>query len=228
MHTVSTTGGFAIDDGHHHHHANQAGEAAPAPAKPHHADMAVPLGPTAVPTFDAVFVTEYPKMVALAAAVSGRRDSAEDLAQEAMTRLHRNWSRIQGFQSPGAWVRRVTINLALSQRRRLANEAKARLRLRSTPPRRLAPTAAEHEPVWQAVARLPGKQRAVVALRYLEDRSIDDIADVLQIAPSTVRVHLHRAGESLRQQLGDFDPRPLGAVDQPGTPTTRRPGSEHR
>lgn len=204
MHTVSTQGGPAISNGHSRPDRGQV----------EYADTATPLGPTAVPTFDAVFVDEYPKMVALAAAVSGRRTFAEDLAQEAMTRLHRNWGRIQGFQAPGAWVRRVTINLALSQRRRLANETKAKLRLRSAPVDDRPPsTHAEHQPVWEAVAALPGKQRAAVALRYLEDRSIDEIADVLEIAPSTVRVHLHRAAQTLRERLPDFDPRPLTTHD---------------
>ncbi len=157
-------------------------------------------------SFEDLFVVEYPKMVALAAAVSGSRLLAEDTAQEAMLRLSRNWAKVQGLQSPGGWLRRVTINLALSNRRRLATEARYKLRVvRSSfsPP----PTAAEHEPVWLAVAALPGKQRAAIALRYLEDRSINEIADILDIAPSTARVHLHRGRQALRNQLEDFDPR---------------------
>ena len=47
----------------------------------------------------------------------------------------------------------------------------------------------------------PRQQRAVVALRYLEDRSVDDIARTLEISASTVRVHLSRGRESLRQTL---------------------------
>lgn len=86
-----------------------------------------------VPTFDAMFVAEYPKMVALASAVCGSRAHGEDIAQEAMSRLNRNWTRVQGFGKPGAWVRRVTINLALSQKRKLISEAKAVLRLRRHP-----------------------------------------------------------------------------------------------
>ncbi len=164
-----------------------------------------------VPSFEALFVEEYPKMVALAAAVSGSRTFAEDLAQEAMQRLNRDWSKVQGYQSPGAWLRRVTINLALSQRRRFANEAKAKLRLSPITADALPQSAAEHEPVWQAVAELPRKQRAAIALLYLEDRSIDEIADILDVAPSTVRVHLHRARQTLRDQLPGFDPGPRSA-----------------
>lgn len=155
----------------------------------------------AVVSFDALFVAEYPKMVALAAAVSGSRAHAEDVAQEAMTRLNREWAKVQGFDKPGAWLRRVTINLAISQKRRFLSEAKALLRLGPT----IDPTLPEPAPadaaVWSAVAALPGKQRAAVALRYLEDRSVDDIADILDISPSTARVHLHRARETLRDRL---------------------------
>jgi len=170
-----------------------------------------------VPSYEALFVDEYPKMVALAAAVSGSRTFAEDLAQEAMLRLDRNWVKVQGFESPGAWVRRITINLALSHRRRLANEAKAKLRLAVTPST-LATAGAEHEPVWKAVAALPRNQRAAVALHYLEDRSIAEIADILEISPSTARVHLHRGRQTLRDQLPDFDPRPQSGPLQPPGP----------
>lgn len=153
-------------------------------------------------SFDSLFVTEYPKMVALAAAVSGSRLHAEDIAQEAMTRLDRNWAKVQGYGKPGAWVRRVTINLALSQRRKLAAEAKAVLRLGRKQPG-LPPAPPEDAPVWKAVAELPKQQRAVVALRFLEDQTIDEIANILDIAPSTARVHLHRARQTLRDRLDE-------------------------
>ncbi len=153
-----------------------------------------------VASFDAIFVDEYPKMVALAAAVSGSRLHAEDIAQEAMSRLDRNWAKVQGLTKPGAWVRRVTINLALSQRRKLVAEARAIFRLGAAEPA-LPPAPADDAPVWQAVAELPKQQRAVVALRFLEDRTIDEIADILDISPSTARVHLHRARQALRDRL---------------------------
>ncbi len=156
-------------------------------------------------SFEDLFVVEYPKMVALAAAVSGSRLLAEDTAQEAMFRLSRNWAKVQALQSPGGWLRRVTINLALSNRRRLATEARYRLRI-DLPTIGPPPTEAEHEPVWQAVAALPGKQRAAIALHYLEDRTINEIASILDIAPSTARVHLHRGRQALRDQLEHFDP----------------------
>ncbi|MGI9623006.1 MAG: RNA polymerase sigma factor [Acidimicrobiales bacterium] len=162
------------------------------------AQLAPPI--QAVPSFEALFVDEYPKMVALAAAVAGSRTHSEDIAQEAMARLDRNWAKVQGYESPGAWLRRITINLATSRRRRASTEARALLKL-GAPEVHLEPAEPSDEHVWTIVRQLPKNQRAAVALRYLEDRSIDEIADILEISPSTARVHLHRAKQTLRHRL---------------------------
>ena len=160
----------------------------------------------AVPTFDALFVAEYSKMVALAGAVSGSRAHAEDIAQEAMSRLSENWTKVQGFDKPGAWVRRVTINLALSRKRKLVSEAKALMRI-GAPEATIPPLPVEDAGVWAAVAGLPKQQRAVVALHFLEDRTFNEIADILEISPSTARVHLHQARQSLHDRLQQEDVR---------------------
>lgn len=149
--------------------------------------------------FDAFFRRERVGLVALAAAVSGSHLAAEDLAHEALTRAYQRWDRLVEYDKPGAWVRRVTINLALSSRKRLANEAKARLRLRAEPT--MAPAPEIHDDVWAAVKQLPGKQRAAVALHYLEDRSTAEIAEVLDCAEATARVHLHRGRQALGEML---------------------------
>ena len=93
-------------------------------------------------------------MVAVAFAISGSSVAAEDIAQEAMVRAHRRWDQISQYDKPGAWVRRVTINLARSAFRRNALELRARLRLG----RRLDPIpepAAEDMRIWKAVSLLP-------------------------------------------------------------------------
>lgn len=154
------------------------------------------------PTFESVFVAEYPAMVALAAAVMGRRDQAEDVASEAMSRLNAHWGKVGSYDKPGAWLRRVTINLALSRRRRLVRELRTRARLaQTTSPATMAPAPSAHQAIWDAVASLPKQQRAAIALHYLEERTIDEIAETLQIAPATARVHLHRARQTLRTTI---------------------------
>lgn len=149
--------------------------------------------------YDRFYRRELPAMVALAAAITGSTVAAEDLAQEALLRAYRNWDRVGTYDKPGAWLRRVTVNLALSTRKRMTAELRARLRLAG--PTALQPHPSDHDHVWSAVARLPGNQRAAVALHYLEDRSVADIAEILDCSPSTARVHLHRGRAALASLL---------------------------
>jgi DNA-directed RNA polymerase specialized sigma24 family protein len=59
---------------------------------------------------------------------------------------------------------------------------------------------------WAAVRALPERQMACVALHYLEDRSVAEIAEVLDCKAATVKVHLHRARQALAQRLGALEP----------------------
>ena len=79
--------------------------------------------------FDDFYLTEYAGVVGLAYALSGSRWAAEDLAQEAFLAAHRSWDRIARYDQPGAWVRRVVANLAVSAFRRRVAEAKALARV---------------------------------------------------------------------------------------------------
>lgn len=153
--------------------------------------------------FEDFFRKEYPAMVALAAAVSRSPHTAEDLAQEAMLRARRHWDRIGAFDMPGAWVRRVTINLALNNQRRVAREARTRLawwerREPAEPPQPFDPRLLD------ALNALSPHQRAAVSLHYLEDRSTSEIANILGCSESTARVHLHRGRQALANHLGDL------------------------
>jgi RNA polymerase sigma factor (sigma-70 family) len=153
-------------------------------------------------SFDAFYQREFRRLAVLAAAVAGDRSSAEDIAQEALTRAHRRWDSVGVMDKPGAWARRVTINLASSQRHRRTIELKAKLRLGARREPTLPATADPDNEVWAAVKALPGNQRAAMALRYLEDRTIEEIAEILECAPSTARVHLHRGRAALAENFG--------------------------
>lgn len=154
-------------------------------------------------SFRDFYMREFPVMVALAHSISGSRAAAEDLAQEAMIRAHRDWDTVGAYDKPGAWLRRVTINLSSSFVRRRAIEARARLRMAADRLEALPPEPRDEDRIWKAVRSLPGKQRAAVALHYLEDLDIEEIAEVLECAPSTARVHLHRGRQKLAKLLDD-------------------------
>lgn len=148
---------------------------------------------------DAFYRREYGAMVALAAAVSGSGAIAEDLAQEALIRAHRAWPKISRYDKPGAWLRRITINLASNARRRRVTERRSKIRL--VPEASTAEIELRDDGVWAAVADLPPKQRAAVALFYLEDRPVAEIADILGCAVNTAKAHLYQGRATLARRL---------------------------
>jgi RNA polymerase sigma-70 factor (ECF subfamily) len=154
----------------------------------------------ALESFNAFFDTEYRRVVGLALVLCGRQSIAEECAQDAFVAAFRNWDRVESYDDPGAWVRRVVANLATSTLRRRTREVRAlaRIALRREPANDAG--AFDHE-FWALVRDLPRRQAQCCALHYLEDRPIAEIAAVLGIAPATVRVHLHEARATLAARL---------------------------
>ena len=150
-------------------------------------------------SFDDFYRLEFPAMVALASTLVGR--SAEDVAQEAMIRAHDRWDTVSTYDNPGTWVRRVTINLATSTLRRRATRIRKAGRLLEGIPTVTWETRFDDD-LLEALASLSRNQKAAVVLHYLEDRPVSQIADILDCAPSTAKVHLHRGRQALAQRLG--------------------------
>lgn len=161
--------------------------------------MSVTNDPQVV-SFEAFYRSEYRSMVALAAAVSGSTVHAEDLAQEALWRAHNEWVRVCAYDKPGAWLRRTTINLATNARRSMRRELGAVLRLKKTIT--TVEIALTDDAVWAHVAKLPPRQRAAIALFYLEDRSVEDIAEIMECSSNTAKAHLHHGRQALATALG--------------------------
>jgi len=151
--------------------------------------------------FDEFYRDEYRAVVGLAYALSGSRTASEDIAQDAFVAAHRDWERIGRYDNPGAWVRRVVANLSVSLFRTKVREAKALTRLRGRT-QAIPAMPPEDAEFWKAVRSLPKRQAQAIALHYLEDRSVADIAATLGCTESTVRVHLHKGRASLARRLG--------------------------
>lgn len=166
----------------------------------------------AVPTedgFRAFFVDEHPRLVAMVAALSGDRGHAEDVAQEALLRAYRRWDTVGRYDRPGAWTRRVALNLATSARRRRTSERRAVVRLTARPTAIPADPVADpviSSEVWAAVRTLPRQQAAALALYYLADESVAALAASLGCAPGTAKAHLHQGRAALARILGEPDP----------------------
>jgi RNA polymerase sigma-70 factor (ECF subfamily) len=150
-------------------------------------------------SFEAFYRCELSGLVAFARALSGSA-AAEDIAQDAMLAAYRRWDLVGGLDAPGAWVRRVCANRAVSTLRRRQVEARALLRLGSRRSE-AEPDAAEHRAFWAEVRRLPRRQAQVVALHYVYDLGIAEIAMTLDCAEGTVKVHLSRARAALSSRF---------------------------
>lgn len=151
-------------------------------------------------SFEAFYAREVAAVVGLAYVLSGSRIGAEDLAQEGFLAAYRNWDKIARYDDPGAWVRRVVANRAVSGFRRRTAEAKAIVRLRSA--RHYVPEIpAESDVLWQEVRRLPVRQRQAIALRYLDSCATEEIARILECSENTVKTHLKRGTDKLARKL---------------------------
>ena len=153
--------------------------------------------------FEEVYLREFPRVFALAYALSGSRWAAEDIAQDAFVVAHHQWGRIAGYDDPGAWVRRVAANLAVSAVRRRLAEARALVRLagRTREPS-YAALPGEDGDFWRAVRRLPRRQAQVVALVVLQDLSTAEVASTLGCSQRMVQTPLQKARAPLAVRLG--------------------------
>ncbi|REE96994.1 SigE family RNA polymerase sigma factor [Thermomonospora umbrina] len=129
---------------------------------------------------------------------------AEDLVQETLAKVYRSWRRVRQAESPAAYSEAMLVRTFLSFRRR---------RSASERPTGAVPERAEAaDPIGGAalrvtllngLAQLPPKDRAVLVLRYWEDRSVAETAAALHLSAGAVRNRSMRALERLRDLLGD-------------------------
>ncbi len=133
-------------------------------------------------------------------AIVGDWQRAEDITQDAFERCYARWRRVSKLDRPGAWVRRVAINAAISAQRRNVNEKRALARIEANGAAvssDLAQPLADQQ-IWDAVRALPKEQAAAVALHYVADLSIDDIAETMHLSVPAVKSLLYRARGTLR------------------------------
>lgn len=133
--------------------------------------------------------------------LAGDWASAEDLLQTTLTKTYLAWKRLGGIEAVEAYARRVLVNTATSWwRRRWHGE-----RPTEVLPERPSPDGtaqhAERDALWRHVRSLPARQRAVLVLRFYEDLSEAQTADLLDISIGTVKSQTARALKTLRKRL---------------------------
>ncbi|MEV5384481.1 SigE family RNA polymerase sigma factor [Streptomyces sp. NPDC052721] len=162
---------------------------------------------TAAADFEEFVNACSPRLLRFAWLLTGDAHLAEDLLQTALAKVWPKWPRISGEHSE-AYVRKTIVHTHASWwQRRWRGEI---------PYGELPDTAATGSDAFsalhsdhalaQAMRQLPKRQRAVIVLRYFEDMSVEDTAEVLGCSPGTVKSQASRAVRALRKTLLDKEP----------------------
>ncbi|HKW73613.1 MAG TPA: sigma-70 family RNA polymerase sigma factor [Candidatus Dormibacteraeota bacterium] len=167
--------------------------------------------------FRQLYDQEYTAVYRAIRAVVLDSAAAEDLTQEAFVRAYRARNRYTPTAPPGAWLRRIGINLAIShlRRQKLARFLPARLYV--APDRRDYDRAEARDVVEKALTALSPKLRAAVVLHYYEGLTREEIADVLGVPAGTVASRIAKAVAIMRKNMA--------SDQQPETERSRSEGA---
>lgn len=146
---------------------------------------------------ETLFRAHYPRLVRALTIVSGSQETAADAVQEAFVKAHLHWRRVQRYDDPVGWIRRVAINKLRDEHRRSGRKDRAMEKLQAD--------ARPDQHDWTTgpdavalLAELPRQQRLAMALFYVENLSILEVAGLLEISEGAVKFHLHQGRERLR------------------------------
>lgn len=169
--------------------------------------MNEPVEISVVDDIDALFRAHYSRLVRTLTVVCGDREMADDAVQEAFVAAHLRWRRLQGYDDPVGWIRRVAINKLRDGHRRRTRKDRAVQRLATASPRlpddptpELAGGADDGDTMLALLAGLPRQQRLCVALFYVDGLSVAEVADALELSEGAVKFHLHQGRNRLRGQ----------------------------
>lgn len=142
----------------------------------------------------------------LAYLLTGQRELAEDLVQEAFIKVSGRFADLRDHAAFGGYLKRTVVNLANSTFRRRGIE-RAYLERHGAMLRPVSdgPDLGARDELWRALQRLPERQRAALVLRYYEDMSEEQIASTLGAARGTVKSWISRGLDGLRMRVAGED-----------------------
>ncbi len=150
--------------------------------------------------FEMLLAAYQDKVFRLCYSMLGDRAQAEDAAQESFLRIWKSMDRYRGESSIGTWIFSITRNVcltAISKRRQSAPLEDADHGEPEAPDRQ--------RDIVRLVGELPENYRQVVMLFYMEERSYEEVARMLDLPMGTVKTHLHRARQQLATMIKEAD-----------------------
>jgi RNA polymerase sigma-70 factor (sigma-E family) len=160
----------------------------------------------AYPSFASYVRARRPVLLRTARSLTANQCDAEDLLQTALTKTYVAWERIEDHRALDGYVRRALVNTRTSQWRKRKVDEFSCDELPEPQPMPGAPDPAEQQALrdamWRAISKLPARQRAMVVLRYYEDLSEAQTAEVLGVSVGTVKSAVSRALGKLREDPG--------------------------
>lgn len=135
--------------------------------------------------------------------LTGDPHHAQDLVQNTLTKLYLAWDRIERHERVDAYARRILVNEHRSAWRRAWRQREITTDVLPDAGAMSPEHDGERDAVWAFVSGLPPRQRAVIVLRYYEDLTEAETADLLGISRGTVKSQAHRALAALRARVGD-------------------------
>ncbi len=169
--------------------------------------------------FEAWIAARQPALLRTACLLTGETHTAEDLVQTMLAKMYLTWDRIADREHVDAYARKALVNEFRSLWRRPWRRREISAHVvpdRPVPPREYDGSS---DALWRLVTTLPRKQRAVIVLRYYEELSETETAEVLDISVGTVKSQASRALASLRRRADDYPQ--LGRPGVPGREEAR-------
>lgn len=141
----------------------------------------------------------------LAYLMTGDNSLAEDLVHDAFVRLFRRYGDLRTDSDIAAYLRRTIVNLAIDHRKKKKREAEYLRRQKVEPHGSITAAIDQQDQLWRALQMVGPRVRATLVLRYYEDLSERQTADVLGCSIGTVKGYASRGLKQLRSQMEDDD-----------------------
>lgn len=154
--------------------------------------------------FAALVNTHYDFIYRTAYKWSGNQADAEDIAQDVCIKLAKVLDSFDGRSALTSWLYRIVLNAVRDRQRLGIRQARQVHALSEVSPSALAPdqeSVVAESQVWDAVRKLPEKQRDAMLLVYAEDRNHAEVAEIMGVKESTVSWYVHEAKKVLKEMV---------------------------